>query len=160
MQTTQFIENMRTLIASMIPPNNLIIASVVTPPPNLSVKFSENIVTSEQLYCSNYLLPNYRRNYKSKEIILSEKDDVSKLDLKFSASNTELKGQGPHQHRFITATASGTSELTGESECDGEIWLTNTLNVGDEVLLGVVGRYYVVMDRIIKMPGSAIEEGA
>ena len=54
-----------------------VIAKVETPPPNLTLKFSEQLIPAEQIYCSNYLLPHYHRNYKLDGIIDNVEIDVS-----------------------------------------------------------------------------------
>ncbi|MGL4569311.1 MAG: DUF2577 family protein [Fusobacteriaceae bacterium] len=156
----KIIDSLSHMVRNMIPASNLIIASVVSTPPGLSVKFGEQVVPSEQLYCSNYLLHNYRRDYKLKGIIDEEHQDISELKITYSASDMTPAGQGPHKHTLNSSTSSGTMKSTGNYEHHGEMWWTNTLEEGDEILLAVVGQFYVVVDRIVKMPGQAIEEGA
>lgn len=156
----KIIEAISQMVSNMIPANNLIIASVVAPPPELSVKFGEQTVPAEQLYCSNYLLPNYRRDYKLKGIIDRQHQDISEFKYDVSSSDMVAAGQGPHKHAVLKLAGSGTMESTGDYDHHGEMWWTNTLEVGDEILLAVVGQFYVVVDRIVKMPGQAIEEGA
>jgi hypothetical protein len=138
---------MDELINKRLPSNNLIIASVVSVPPALSIKFSEVTIPPEMIYCSNYLLPNYVRDYKLEGTINTIHQD-------YNSSDMSLEGQGPHKHQLNSSDASGTYET------QGKIWWTNTLNVGDEVIVAVVGQFYVVLDRIIKMPNSAAEGGA
>ncbi|MGL4402419.1 MAG: DUF2577 family protein [Fusobacteriaceae bacterium] len=156
----KIINSLTQIVSGMLPANNLLIGSVVNPPPDLSVKFGEQIIPSGQLYCSNHLLPNYRRDFKLKGVIDMQHQDISELDVNYSASDMVQGGQGPHKHKLISSTASGTMESTGNYEHHGEMWWTNTLKAGDEILLAVVGQFYVVVDRIVKMPAQAIEEGA
>ena len=85
--------------------NNFIRASVTSPPPELKIKFDNVEIPSEQIYCSNFLLPHYHRTYKSSK----------------------------------------------------DIWFEDTLKVGDEVLVLVLGINYVVVSKIVKMPSGAIE---
>lgn len=40
-----------------------LIAKVETAPPELTLKFAEQVIPSKQIYCSNYLLPHYHRDY-------------------------------------------------------------------------------------------------
>ena len=137
---------------------SLIIAKVVSPPPNLKIEFGGVQIPSEQIYCSNYLLPNYKRNYKLSGIIDEMTQNIS--DYSFNNSTlTELEGPGPHKHLIKSLKGSGNIESTGDYKHHGEIWFTDTLEVGVEVLVAVVGVFYVVMDRIVKMPSEAIEGG-
>ena len=46
-----------------------IICTVVTPPPNITLKYENIIIPTEQIYVANYLLQNYHRQYKIDGII-------------------------------------------------------------------------------------------
>lgn len=148
------------MIKRMLPSQNLLIASVVSPPPELKIKFSEQIIPPEMIYCSNYLLPDYRRDYRFEGIIDEMHQDVSKFKNNYSSSDMSLMGQGPHKHQLISSQGSGSIDSTGDYKHHGQMWWTNTLEVGDEVVVAVIGQCYVVLDRIVQMPNSAIEEGA
>lgn len=147
------------LIEKAAPSSPFIIATVVTPPPNLTIKFREIIIPSNQIYCSNYLLPNYKRNYKIKGNIDKMQQDISKYFFENSTA-TEKDGQGPHLHGIKSLTGKGTAENTGSYETSGELWFTDTLVKDVEVLAIIVGKVYVVVDRITRMPSSAEEGGA
>ena len=80
------------------------IAKVESPPPNLTLKYAEQVIPSEQIYCSNYLLPHYHRNYKIDGIIdnieLTTRE-ISGTLKNISLSNTTSTspaGEGPHSH--------------------------------------------------------------
>ena len=107
--------------------NNFIRASVTSPPPELKIKFDNVEIPSEQIYCSNFLLPHYHRTYKIDGIIAS------------------------HTHDHSTIKGSGTYKSSKD------IWFEDTLKVGDEVLVLVLGINYVVVSKIVKMPSGAIE---
>lgn len=154
-------------------PTIQVIAKVESPPPNLTLKYAEQVIPSEQIYCSNYLLPHYHRNYKIDGIIdnieLSTREisgTLKNISLSNSTS-TNPAGEGPHFHEIPTIDASGSFESTGEGsgaiKGDGtyrshkDLWLEDTLKQGDEVLVNIVGVHWVVVSKITKMPSGAIE---
>ena len=51
------------MIAQATKGSPIIKATVETPPPKLTIKFDGQTIPSEQIYCSNYLLPHYHRDY-------------------------------------------------------------------------------------------------
>ena len=64
------IKKMMKNILEKVPQNiTQVIAKVESPPPNLTLKYAEQLIPSEQIYCSNYLLPHYHREYKIDGII-------------------------------------------------------------------------------------------
>lgn len=124
--------------------NNFIRASVVSPPPELKIKFDNVEIPSEQIYCSNFLLQNYHRTYKIEGII----DEITIN----STTETEIaNGPALHTHGHSTIKGSGTYKS------HEDIWFTDTLKAGDEVLVLVLGVHYVVVSKIVKMPSSAID---
>lgn len=129
---------------------SIIKASVVTPPPNLTIKFDGQVIPSEQIYCSNYLLPHYHRDYKINGIIDEIKIDVSKYDY----HNTTQDVMG---HKIPKLEGSGTFQGNGTYKSHKDIWFEDTLQKGDEVLVLVMGVHYVVVTKIVKMPSKAIE---
>lgn len=129
---------------------SIIKASVETPPPNLTIKFDGQIIPSEQIYCSNYLLPHYHRDYKIDGIIDEIKIDVSKYDY----DNTTQDVMG---HKIPKLEGSGTFQGNGTFKSHKDIWFEDTLQKGDEVLVLVLGVHYVVVTKIVKMPSGAIE---
>lgn len=154
--------NLATLIIKTIderlPKNDVIIATVKTPPPNLSIEFGGQIIPAEMLYCSNYLLNNYMRKYKLEGTINEMDQDISSYSFKNSTATGEA-GPGPHAHLIKSLSGDGTIKNTGKYKTYGKLWFTDTLKVGVEVLCQRVGNFYVVLDRIIKMPSSAEEGG-
>lgn len=128
----------------------IIKASVVTPPPNLTIKFDGQIISSEQIYCSNYLLPHYHRDYTIDGIIDEIKIDVSKYG--YNNNTQDVMG-----HKIPKLEGSGNYQGNGTYKSHKDIWFEDTLQKGDEVLVLVMGVHYVVVTKIVKMPSKAIE---
>lgn len=157
-------------------PNTLttqVIAKVETAPPGLTLRFSEQLIPSEQIYCSNYLLPHYHRDYTIDGIVdnieLTTREISGTLG-KFELSNstsTSAAGEGPHTHAVPSISGSGSFESKGDGtgaikgdgiyQTHGDIWFEDTLKPGDEVLVNIVGIYWVVVSKVTKMPSRAIE---
>lgn len=129
---------------------SIIKASVVTPPPNITIEFDGQVIQSEQIYCSNYLLPHYHRDYIIDGVIDKIKINVSSYDYDNTTSDT--KGHG-----IPKLTGKGKYEGSGTYKSHKDIWFEDTLRKGDEVLVLVLGVYYVVVTKIVKMPSGAIE---
>lgn len=62
--------------------NNFIRASVTSPPPELKIKFDNVEIPSEQIYCSNFLLPHYHRTYRIDGVIDEKTETSIKLSIK------------------------------------------------------------------------------
>lgn len=129
---------------------SIIKASVVNPPPNLTIEFDGQVIPSEQIYCSNYLLPHYHRDYTIDGIIDEIKIDVSKYDY----NNTTQDVMG---HKIPKLKGSGNYQGNGTYKSHKDIWFEDTLQKGDEVLVLVLGVHYVVVTKIVKMPSGAIK---
>ena len=129
---------------------SIIKASVETPPPNLTIKFDGQVIPSEQIYCSNYLLPHYHRDYTIDGVIDEIKIEVSNYDYDNTTSDTA-------GHNIPKLTGSGKYEGSGTYKSHKDIWFEDTLRKGDEVLVLVMGVHYVVVTKIVKMPSEAIE---
>lgn len=129
---------------------SIIKASVLTPPPNLTIEFDEQVIPSEQIYCSNYLLPHYHRDYTIDGIIDEIKIDVSKYDY----DNTTQDAMG---HKILKLEGSGNYQGNGKYKSHKDIWFEDTLQKGDEVIVLVMGVHYVVVTKIVKMPSGAIK---
>ena len=129
---------------------SIIKASVVTPPPNLTIEFDGQTIPSEQIYCSNYLLPHYHRDYKIDGVIDKIEIDVAKYDY----NNTTQDAMG---HKIPKLKGSGNYQGNGTYKSHKDIWFEDTLQKGDEVLVLVMGVHYVVVTKIVKMPSGAIE---
>lgn len=137
--------------------NQIIIAKVKTPPPSLTLEYGGQIIPTELLYCTNYLLPNYRRNYRIVGTIDQMHQDVSSYDFSNTTSTAPASG---HTHGIPTLKGSGTIDNTGNYETHGQFWFTDTLTAGVEIIALKCNNMYVVIDRVVKMPSSAIEGGA
>ena len=129
---------------------SIIKASVETPPPNLTIKFDGQVIPSEQIYCSNYLLPHYHRDYMIDGIIDDIKIDISNYDYDNDTSDTM-------GHKIPKLTGKGKYQGNGTYRSHKDIWFEDTLQKGDEVIVLVMGVHYVVVTKIVKMPSKAIE---
>lgn len=143
----ELIENMINDRMKAVP---IIKATVKTPPPNLTIEFDGQVIPSEQIYCSNYLLPHYHRDYKIDGVVDEIKIDVSN----YAYDNTTSDTAG---HGIPKLNGSGTFQGNGTYKSHKDIWFEDTLQKGDEVLVLVMGVHYVVVTRIVKMPSGAIE---
>ena len=129
---------------------SIIKASVETPPPNLTIKFDGQVIPSEQIYCSNYLLPHYHRDYMIDGVIDNIKIDISNYDYDNDTSDTM-------GHKIQKLTGKGKYQGNGTYRSHKDIWFEDTLQKGDEVLVLVMGVHYVVVTKIVKMPSGAIK---
>ena len=135
-------------------PITSVIAKVETPPPNLTLKYAEQIIPSEQIYCSNYLLPHYHRNYVIDGIIDNIDIEVSEYNFN-NTTSTEIAAN--HSHSIESLSGSGTYKGSGIYQSHKDIWFEDTLKAGDEVLVNIVGVYWVVVSKVTKMPNKALE---
>ena len=138
------------MIAQATKGSSIIKATVETPPPKLTIKFDGQVIPSEQIYCSNYLLPHYHRDYTIDGVIDKIEIDVSSYDY----DNNTQDAMG---HKIPKLTGKGKYEGSGTYKSHKDIWFEDTLKKGDEVLVVVLGVYYVVVTKIVKMPSKAIE---
>lgn len=138
------------------PKNDIIKASVKSAPPNLTIEFAGQTIPSKQIYCSNYLLPHYHRDFTIDGIVDNIEIEMSNYSGK-NTTSTSPAGDGPHTHNIPSIAGSGNFKGAGVYHSHKDIWLEDTLKVGDEVLVVVMGIYYVVVSKITKMPGEAIE---
>lgn len=135
-------------------PITSVIAKVETPPPNLTLKYAEQIIPSEQIYCSNYLLPHYHRDYVIDGIIDNIDIEVSEYNFN-NTTSTEMAAN--HIHSIRSLSGSGTYKGSGTYQSHKDIWFEDTLKAGDEVLVNIVGVYWVVVSKVTKMPNKALE---
>lgn len=132
-----------------------LIAKVETPPPDLTLRYSEQIIPSKQIYCSNYLLPHYHRNYTIDGIIDNIEIDVSEYNFDNTTSSEPVPNHPSHP--IPKLSGSGTYKGSGIYQSHKDIWFEDTLKAGDEVLVNLVGVYWVVVSKVTKMPSQAIE---
>lgn len=135
-------------------PITSVITKVETPPPNLTLKYAEQIIPSEQIYCSNYLLPHYHRDYVIDGIIDNIDIEVSEYNFN-NTTSTEIAAN--HSHSIESLSGSGTYKGVGNYQSHKDIWFEDTLKAGDEVLVNIVGVYWVVVSKVTKMPNKALE---
>lgn len=137
-----------------------LIAKVETAPPELTLKFAEQVIPSKQIYCSNYLLPHYHREYTIDGTVDDIELSLSKMEVN-NTTNTSHAGEGPHTHAIPSIKGeegtAGSLKGSGTYKTHGDIWFEDTLKAGDEVLVNIVGVYWVVVSKITKMPSGAIE---
>ncbi len=146
------------MISQATKETSIIKASVVTPPPNLTIEFDGQTVETEQIYCSNYLLPHYHRDYKIDGIIDEIKVDMSKYESTGEGGNTTSTAMADnHTHKIPSIKGQGKFEGSGTYKSHKDIWFEDTLKAGDEVLVLILGVHYVVVTKIVKMPSGAIE---
>ena len=131
-----------------------LIAKVETPPPELTLKFAERIIPSNQIYCSNYLLPHYHRDYTIDGVIDNIEINVSEYSFN-NTTSTEVASN--HVHAVKKLSGSGNYKGSGIYQSHKDIWFEDTLKTGDEVLVNLVGIYWVVVSKITKMPSGAVE---
>ncbi|MDH6459656.1 hypothetical protein M2102_003318 [Fusobacterium sp. PH5-7] len=135
-----------------------LIAKVETAPPELTLKFAEQVIPSKQIYCSNYLLPHYHRDYTIDGTVDDIELSLSKLDVNNTTSTATAES---HTHSIPSIKgvggAAGSLKGKGAYKTHGDIWFEDTLKAGDEVLVNIVGVYWVVVSKITKMPSGAIE---
>lgn len=74
-----------------------LIATVETAPPELTLRYSEQVIPSKQIYCSNYLLPHYHRDYTIDGTVDDIELSLSKMEVN-NTTNTSPAGEGPHTH--------------------------------------------------------------
>lgn len=138
------------MIAQATKGSPIIKATVETPPPKLTIKFDGQTIPSEQIYCSNYLLPHYHRDYTIDGVIDKIEIDVSSYE--YDNNTQDVMG-----HKIPKLNGSGKYEGNGTYKSHKDIWFEDTLRKGDEVLVLVMGVHYVVVTKIVKMPSGAIE---
>ena len=134
-----------------------IICTVITPPPNITLKYEEMIIPTEQIYVANYLLQNYHRQYKIDGIIDNIEIDVSEYSFD-NATNSESIPNHP-AHPIKKLAGSGNYKGTGIYQSHKDFWFTDTLIPNSEVLVEIVNNSYVVAAQIVRMPSGA-KEGA
>ena len=138
-------------------PTTMIICKVVEAPPKLRLKYAEEIIEPEQIYCSNYLLPHYHRDFTIDGVIDNIEIDVESYSAK-NSTDTDLEyGKRTHKHLVPSLEGSGEYKGSGVYQSHKDIWLEDTLRPGDEVVVAIVGVMYVVLSKITKMPNRAIE---
>lgn len=135
-----------------------LIAKVETAPPELTLKFAEQIIPSKQIYCSNYLLPHYHREYTIDGTVDDIELSLSKMDVNNTTSTATAESHS-HSIPSIKGVGGGAGSLKGNGtyKTHGDIWFEDTLKAGDEVLVNIVGVYWVVVSKITKMPSGAVE---
>ena len=138
-------------------PTNIIIAKVVDSPAGLSIKFGEQTIPSEQIYCSNYLLPHYHRDYTIKGTVDDIELNLSRMTVSGNTTSTQTANSHTHPISSISGASGAAGGLKGSGtyETHGDIWLEDTLKAGDEVLCVLAGIYWVVVTKITKMPSGA-----
>ena len=149
-----FINAIMKVIEKKVNIKKSIICTVITPPPNITLKYENITIPTEQIYVANYLLQNYHRQYKIDGIIDNIEIDVSEYSFD-NTTSTEVAAN--HTHQIKKLAGSGTYKGSGIYQSHKDIWFEDTLKAGDEVLVNLVGVYWVVVSKVTKMPSQAIE---
>lgn len=152
-----FINAIMKVIEKKVNIKKSIICTVITPPPNITLKYENITIPTEQIYVANYLLQNYHRQYKIDGIIDNIKIDVSKYDFD-NTTSSESVGDHP-AHPIPKLSGSGTYKGSGTYQSHKDFWFTDTLIPNSEVLVEIVNNSYVVVAQIVRMPSEA-KEGA
>lgn len=134
-----------------------IICTVITPPPNITLKYENIIIPTEQIYVANYLLENYHRQYKIDGIIDNIEINVSKYDFDNTTKSDPVSNHPAHP--IPKLSGKGIFKGDGIYQSRKDIWFTDTLIPGNEVLVELVNNSYVVVAQIVRMPSGA-KEGA
>ena len=134
-----------------------IICTVLTPPPNITLKYENITIPTEQIYVANYLLQNYHRQYKIDGIIDNIEIDVSEYSFDNTTSSEPVSTHPAHPIKKLSGK--GTYKGSGIYQSHKDFWFTDTLIPNSEVLVEIVNNSYVVVAQIDRMPNEA-KEGA
>lgn len=118
-----------------------ITGEVVKAPPELEVKLESGIIIkNKKIMISVEKIVGYKRTF-------SINGNIDNEDMTVQSSNMTLAGQGPHQHTLKTFEAKGSYKSTGTIE-----W-TDTLNVGDTVLMLPTNdhKYFYLIDKVVRL---------
>ena len=148
------LESIKKYVESKTNIKKSIICIVATPPPNITLQYENITIPTEQIYVANYLLQNYHRQYKIDGIIDNIEINVSEYNFN-NTTSTEIAAN--HSHSIESLSGSGTYKGAGNYQSHKDIWFEDTLKAGDEVLVNIVGVYWVVVSKVTKMPNKALE---
>lgn len=152
-----FIKAIVSLVEKRANIKKSMICTVITPPPNITLKYENITIPTEQIYVANYLLQNYHRQYKIDGIVDNIEIDVSQYDFDNTTSSDPVSNHPSHP--IPKLSGSGTYKGDGVYQTHKDFWFTDTLISGNEVLVELVNNSYVVMAQIVRMPNGA-KEGA
>lgn len=134
-----------------------LICTVLTSPPNITLKYEDITIPTKQIYVANYLLENYHRQYKIDGIIDNIDINVTSYDFNNNTSSQAVPNHPAHP--IPTLSGSGHFNGSGTYKSHKDFWLTDTLIPGNEVLVELVNNSYIVVAQIVRMPNKA-KEGA
>lgn len=117
-----------------------VIAKVKTVPPNITLEYAGQTIPTGQIYVNNTLLSHYNRTY-------TIQGNINEITID-ATSNNIIASNHTHRH--------GTIEGSGSYKANGNIWLENTLEVGSEVLVELVGNLFVIVAQVVRMPNNAL----
>ena len=149
----EFVEAIVKMVEKKANLKKTLICEVVTPPPNITLKYETITIPTEQIYVANYLLQNYHRQYKIDGIIDNIELDVSKYDFENTTSSEPVPNHPAHPIPNLSGT--GTLKGNGSYQSHKDFWFTDTLIAGSEVLVEQVNNSYVVVAQIVRMPSEA-----
>ena len=152
-----FIKAIVSLVEKRANIKKSMICTVITPPPNITLKYENIIIPTEQIYVANYLLQNYHRQCKIDGIIDNIEIDVSQYDFDNTTSSDPVSTHPSHP--IPKLSGSGAYKGSGIYQSHKDFWFTDTLIPENEVLVEIVNNSYVVVAQIVRMPSGA-KEGA
>ena len=132
------------------------IGTVLSPPPKIQIAWNNIILTAEDLYIDQFLLPNYTRQLKGEEKIPKAEGDIK--------TNTQSKKGGHDKPRFVSHTHkinnSYKANIEGEYQASA-IYTDCGLVKGDLVsLLPILdGQKFIILGKIIYLGGNSNELG-
>ncbi|MGL5745811.1 MAG: DUF2577 family protein [Cetobacterium sp.] len=132
----------------------VMLCEVVTPPPNITIRYSGLIIPKEQIMVANHLLPSYHRQYVFKGDIINMSQKTSEINISFKSGETTTTD---HKHGLVSGSGSAEIESTGVYELKGDLWLTDTLKEGNIVRAEIINNYWVITDHVVAMPSDALE---
>lgn len=150
------LESIKKYVDSKVNIKKSIICTIATPPPNITLNYENQTIPTKQIYVANYLLQNYHRQYKIDGVVDNIEINVSEYNFNNSTS-TEVASN--HSHPIKSLSGKGNYKGSGVYQTHKDFWFTDTLQVGNEVLVEIVNNSYVVVAQIVRMPSGA-KEGA
>ena len=151
------LESIKKYVDSKVNIKKSVICTIATPPPNITLNYENQTILTKQIYVANYLLQNYHRQYKIDGVVDNIEINVSEYDF----DNTTKSDPVPQHpsHPIPKLQGSGKYKGSGVYQTHKDFWFTDTLQVGNEVLVEIVNNSYVVVAQIVRMPSGA-KEGA
>lgn len=118
---------------------------VISPRPNLRIKYNEITVEQSQIWISDRLKAGYTRKYNLDGIL-----DSIHIDVSDSEESIELGPTSPHPHAHTIIMVEG----SGDYEAHGSITWTDELKENDVVLMQQIGTVekaeFIIICRLVR----------